>query len=175
MALLAKPGRPGLQQRLVVAAVRLVTVATVFSNWCVLPEEGASRFSMTLLTLIIDRRMVELGQTRATMGTMTIRTLHLSAPDRVAKGTLDISTDAGVTVQTNPGLQVPVLIRFRICEIGMTGGTGHFGLFMGTAKPMITQGIGLVASIAHSRIVGELGMGILCYYKSCPGEHRQKQ
>lgn len=37
MALLAKPGGAGLQQGLVVAAVRLVAVAAVFSNRCMFP------------------------------------------------------------------------------------------------------------------------------------------
>lgn len=164
MTLLAKPWGAGLKQGLVITAVGLVAVPAVFSNRCMFPKKGTAGFGMALLTLVIDSGMVEFRRTCSPMSTVTVGTLHLAIPYRVAKGTLDIGTDTGVAVQANRSLFGSALVRLGGGQIGMTGSTGHFCLLVGTTQPMITKCVGLVAGTANGRIVWKLGMGVLGKY-----------
>lgn len=175
MALLAKPGSTGLKQGLVITAVGLVAVPAVFSNRCMLPKKGTPGFSMALLTLVVDRGMAEFRRTGTTMGAVTVGTLHLAIPDRVAKGPLNIGADTGVTVQANRCLFGSALVRLGVGQIGMTGSTGYFGLLVGTPEPMITKGVGLVTGTANSRIVRKLGVRVLSEHRRSPAEGKQKR
>ena len=76
VALLAEVRLPRDQQVFVIGAMWHVTVAAIFLDRGVLPQEGAAFFSMAVVALFIERIADQVGRTGAAMWLVAIGASH---------------------------------------------------------------------------------------------------
>ena len=86
MTVPADLGHPTVQEFIVVAAVRNMTIQAILIHRGMGPHKGASFLGMALITKFIDRIPLELGGAKTSMVLVAVRAFNFSFPDRMVGG-----------------------------------------------------------------------------------------
>ena len=66
--------------------MRIVAIAAIFGDRCVLPKIGATFFGMTIEAGVVKRLLDKLQITRRAMSAVAAAAIHLALADRVRVG-----------------------------------------------------------------------------------------